>query len=101
MSVIKKGTLGILAFSVLLPLVAWTGFVAQEPELEWPRAINVPEGRVVLYQPQPDSFEGDRIGARFATSVTLTGAQEPVFGVVWVDARVETDRDARTVTVVG
>ena len=24
---------------------------------------------------------------------------EPVFGVIWIDARVETDRDARTISV--
>ena len=76
-----------------------TAQVAQESPADWPRAIEVPEARVVLYQPQPESFEGDRIAARFALSVTLTGSRDPVFGVAWVEARVETDRDARTVRV--
>lgn len=66
---------------------------------EWPREIYLPEGQVVIYQPQPETFKDDKLTARAAVSVTLKDTTEPVFGAVWLDARVSTDRDARTVTV--
>jgi len=90
----------ILAPAILLvPLLA-AGTAPQEAELDWPRSIETPEGTVVLYQPQPESFEGDRTTARFALSVGPTGSDERIFGVAWVEARVDTDRDARTVRIV-
>jgi len=88
-----------LAPLALLAVLLTGGTAPQEVELGWPRAIEVPAGRILLYQPQPESFEGDRIASRFAVSVTPDGSEEPVFGVAWVDARVETDRDERTVRV--
>lgn len=76
------------------------GGQASAAESAWPREIITPKGSIVLYQPQPDSFKGDRLEARAAVSVTPTGAAEPVFGAVWFDARVSTDRESRTVTIV-
>ncbi|MHC4942048.1 MAG: carbohydrate-binding family V/XII [Planctomycetota bacterium] len=86
--------LGLLAFPAL----------AQEPDeevgMEWPHEIAVPEGVIVIYQPQPESFEGDKLTARAAVSVTRTSESEPVFGAAWFEARVATDRDERTVTLI-
>jgi hypothetical protein len=63
-------------------------------------AIELPEARIVMYQPELESFAGDDMSGRAAVSVTAeeTGG-EPVFGVVWLNARVETDRDERTVRI--
>lgn len=66
---------------------------------DWPKAFYLPEGDIVLYQPQPETFKDDRLTARAAVSVTPRGKTEPVFGAVWIDARVSTDRDTRTVTI--
>jgi len=66
----------------------------------WPRQIDADEGKVVIYQPQVDSFIGDVIESRAAIAVTPRGQEEPVFGAIWSSARVETDRDTRTVRVV-
>ncbi len=63
---------------------------------EWPREIETAKGLVVLYQPQVDSLEGDRLTGRAAVSVKPTGQDEPIFGAAWLEARVETDYDART-----
>lgn len=71
---------------------------AEDPE--WPITFETAKGRLVLYQPQPETFKGDRITARAAVSATPTGKIEPVFGAVWLDARVQTDRENRTVTIV-
>jgi hypothetical protein len=84
----------------LLVAMAWA---QDEPEGDadnpWPREIQTSEGSVVVYQPQPQELDGNRLEARAAVSVTLTGADEPIFGVVWFDARISTDREDRTVEI--
>jgi hypothetical protein len=65
----------------------------------WPREIETDAATVIIYQPQPQALDGDRLEARSAVSVTLKGAEEPVFGVVWFDARISTDRDNRTAEI--
>ncbi|MEO6710894.1 MAG: hypothetical protein ABI054_09660, partial [Planctomycetota bacterium] len=67
---------------------------------EWPLEIVRGESRVLLYQLQPESLSGDQLSARAAVSIARTRDAEPVFGAVWIEARVATDRDARTVTLV-
>ena len=59
---------------------------AQEDEMGWPREIEDPRARIVIYQPQVDSFVGNDLSARAAISVTLTGKTEPVFGAAWIGA---------------
>src|SRR5438045_2223674 len=95
-----KRTLG-LGVCILAVLVAggWRGRAARAEEPEWPLAIESGGARILLYQPQPESFQGDRLTARAAVSVRRQGEAEPSFGAIWIDARVSTDRDARTVTI--
>ncbi len=66
---------------------------------QWPHDIEAKQAKITLYQPQPEVFSGDKLSARAAVAVTPT-SQEPIFGAVWMDARVATDRAARTVTLV-
>ncbi len=101
----------VVGIAALVPAMAGVGIAAESPAFtgaadapaaggaEWPREIDTPDGKIVLYQPQPETFKGDRLTARAAVSVTPKDATEPVFGAVWFDARVSTDRDARTVTI--
>jgi len=65
----------------------------------WPRQIKTSSADIIIYQPQPEIFEGNKLTARAAVGVTLKDMKEPVFGAIWIDSRVETDRDARIVTV--
>jgi hypothetical protein len=89
-------------FAATLLLVAGSGaaFAAlqEEPEEGWPREIPVDGGTVLVYQPQSDTFEGNTLSGRAAVSVTPAD-EEPVFGTVWFEARLETDRDERMATV--
>ncbi len=66
----------------------------------WPLRIDSPGGLIAIYQPQPESLTGDKLAARAAISVTPPNAAEPVFGAMWMSARIFTDRDARMVTIV-
>jgi hypothetical protein len=61
---------------------------------EWPRAIQASSGTIILYQPQPESFIGNKITSRCAVSYT-EDMGEPVFGAIWTEATVSTDRDSR------
>ncbi len=57
------------------------------------------KARVVVYQPQPQELDAIvfRPAPRYRSH--LTGADEPVSGVVWFDARISTDREDRTVEI--
>jgi len=65
----------------------------------WPMEFYAAEASVVMYQPQLEKLEGNLLSARAAVAVTPTGEEEPTFGAVWFDARLETDRAARTAAV--
>jgi uncharacterized membrane protein YgcG len=51
----------------------------------------------MMYQPQLESFNANKLTARAAVSVTPKGQTEPIFGAVWLDARFSIDRNTRTV----
>ena len=66
---------------------------------DWPREISSPEGLITIYQPQITSFDGNAMSARAAISVTPAGETAPIFGAVWMDCHVLTDRPTRTVKI--
>ena len=63
----------------------------------WPQVIASPEARILVYQPQPDSQEGNIFTGRAAVSITSKGKTEPVFGTIWLKARMNVDKEKRTV----
>src|SRR5688572_4998714 len=65
---------------------------------EWPHEIITETHKVVLYQPQLDSLEGDTIVGRCASSVKGHKDPEPIFGTIWIKARMVTDRNSREIT---
>jgi hypothetical protein len=73
---------------------------AAAEDVGWPVEIDAGEGwMVTLYQPQVDSFEDNDLGARAAVSVVGPDVPEPVFGAVWIVARLAVDRTLRVVRV--
>jgi hypothetical protein len=74
--------------------------VQDDEDLGWPREFRHAGNLIVMYQPQLETFEGDRLTGRSALSVVPEGQSEPVFGAAWFDAFVETDRENRTVSVI-
>jgi hypothetical protein len=66
---------------------------------DWPREIQVPEGVVVMYQPQPESLNGNLLKGRAAVSVEIKDAKDPVFGAIWFEAQLNTDRAERTANI--
>src|SRR4051812_36060097 len=91
----RKISAALIALLMALPL---SSGAAAPPAAEWPLRIEGARAPIVIYQPQPESLKGNLLKARAAVSVQPAG-KNPVFGAVWLDARIETDREKRTVTV--
>ena len=93
-------SLSILFFSLVATLLLIRNSSAID-ELEWPYEILTDKGEITVYQPQLESFTDDKISSRAAVSVQKKGEEEPVFGAMWMDARVSTDRNTRQVKFLG
>ena len=65
----------------------------------WPQEIEIPQGMVVVYQPQPEKLEGNKLSGLAAVAVEMKNAAEPVFGAIWFEARLDTNRDERIATI--
>jgi hypothetical protein len=83
--------------AAVLSLIVGGGVLAADPG--WPRVINAPDGKIVVYEPQIESLDGNVLKGRGAVSLTPKGKTEPVFGAIWFESRIEIDRDSRTVDV--
>jgi len=66
---------------------------------EWPKEMSNDVGTITIYQPQPESLNGNKLTARAAMSIRLKDSDEPIFGAFWFTANVETDSDAGLATV--
>jgi hypothetical protein len=90
-----------LAALLALLMLVDPAVLAQEGDLDaWPHEIDAGKATVVIYQPQPETLQGDKLTGRAAVSVTIPGEEEPRFGAIWIEARVATDRATRTVELI-
>ena len=48
----------------------------------WPLVLEDDKGKIVIYEPQLETFVEDKITARAAISVQMTGKEAPVFGAI-------------------
>jgi hypothetical protein len=66
----------------------------------WPRVFSQGDQKVVLYQPQIDSWpDFQQVHFRMAAAVTPSSATQPSYGVVQVQATTSVDKASRTVLV--
>ncbi len=66
---------------------------------DWPQELTGNKGTIVVYQPQPEKLIGNIITGRAAMSLELKSEAEPIFGVFWFSAKIDTDRSENTVTI--
>jgi len=86
--------------SIIIAILLFCHFgFAFAGSIDWPKQIKTDKVTILIYQLQPESFVGDNLSSRAAVSITKAGESQPVFGAVWIDARVVTDRENRTVTL--
>ncbi len=81
--------------SLLLSLLVAPPGYGTEPR--WPRTIEVPEGKMIVYQPQISTLKDISLTGRAAVAAIPKWSTEPFFGAVWFAARITTDRAARGV----
>jgi hypothetical protein len=73
--------------------------LAQETQDLWPKRFEHPKGTVVMYQPQLEDFNDDKLTCYAAVSAQKKEWKQPLFGALWCSARVATDRDTRMATI--
>jgi len=85
----------------VLGLLAVAGSNANAEFAGWPQQLTGDNAAVVIiYQPQVESFSGNKIEARAALSVKSPATENvPVFGAIWIEAKIDVDRDARTAVI--
>ena len=86
-----KGRVLIVLTAIAVPAVA--------AAVDWPQEVTADEGTIVVYQPQPESLNGNTLAGRAAMSLELNGADEPIFGAFWFEARITTDMDQDTALI--
>jgi hypothetical protein len=65
----------------------------------WPRQILSGTTTFSVYQPQVDSWKGNRLAVRAAVAVRESSDAQPEFGVVWLTARTDVDKVTRLVYI--
>jgi hypothetical protein len=83
----------------LMALILSVAGLSRAAEEAWPKRFQHPKGEVVMYQPQLETFKDDKLTARAAVSVKTKEMKQPVFGAVWLAAKVAADRDTRMGTI--
>jgi hypothetical protein len=83
----------------VLALVLMGGRPALAAQDKWPKRFEHPKGMVVMYQPQLETYQDDKLTGRAAVSVKTRTMKAPVFGAVWLSGRVAVDRDTRMATI--
>ncbi len=71
---------------------------AAAAEDAWPRSFASPDGNILFYQPQLDSWDGARFEGHAAVAIEKDKSTPPVYGVIWVASRTEVDKELRRVT---
>ena len=71
---------------------------ARADDIGWPRTIDVSNGYITLYEPQPEALDGNKLSVYAAVSFTIDD-QKPIFGAMWAVATLETNRDRRMTTM--
>jgi hypothetical protein len=89
------------AIAILTAAALASGASAQTDRPRWPRAIEIQQGTLTVYQPQLERLEGVILSGRSAVSwqARKEPAPAPVFGVFWFEARVQVDKDQRRMDV--
>jgi len=87
-----------ILFFAIATIIALQSAFADEG-LHWPKEFDHDNYTITLYQPQYDAYEHNVLEGRMALSVKAKD-KEPVFGALWFKARLETDKEARTASLV-
>jgi hypothetical protein len=58
----------------------------------WPKEISSTDGsRITIYEPVAEQYSENKLYARAAVSIRKNASEEPIFGVMWINAAVQPD----------
>ena len=85
----------------LITILLSLSSTAYAEDSSWPQELTGDDGGTVLiYQPQVEVFTGNNLEARAAVSIkSAATGNTPVFGAVWIKAKLDTNRDTRTAVI--
>ncbi len=87
-------------FGIIIGILAFTfSQVAAEETSNWPKKIEKNGATITIYTPQIESLTANTLESRAAVSVTNEEYPSPVFGAMWFNCQIQTDRDDRTVVL--
>ncbi len=87
----------LINFSLIILTLWYSAVCAQN---NWPKEIQLDNGgKIVIYQPQPESFSGNTFSARSAVSIATSRNVDQTFGSIWFDADLKSDNNSRFVTI--
>lgn len=72
--------------------------VRQGTDPSWPRVTAIGDAKLLMYQPQVESWVGENLTAYAALSIQKEGGKTK-YGIVWFTARTEVDKVNRQVTL--
>ena len=79
--------------AILLTVFSTFSLVAQN---KWPKEMKLADGSsLTIYQPQPESLNGNKITGRAAVSVKKNTGGEPIFGAIFYAGTITTDKASR------
>jgi len=81
------------------PVAAPANVAPPPPTDPWPRDVTLKNADALIYQPQIESWTGNKLAWRVAVALRPSGSKDETFGVLKGTARTEVDRSTRTVTL--
>jgi uncharacterized protein (TIGR03000 family) len=72
---------------------------ADSDDSGWPRKFSADGKTLTIYQPQLEKWEHNRLEARAAVAIETAASPQPTFGVIWLAARTQVDKEQRLVTL--
>ena len=79
--------------AIMLMIFSTFSVVAQN---KWPKEMKLADGSsLTIYQPQPESLNGNKITGRAAVSVKKNTGGEPIFGAIFYSGTITTDKASR------
>jgi len=79
--------------AAILTIFSTFSLVAQN---KWPKEMKLADGSsLTIYQPQPESLNGNKITGRAAVSVKKNTSEEPIFGAIFYAGTITTDKASR------
>jgi hypothetical protein len=75
---------------LLFLAIAFSSATSLSAQSTWPKSVPTTDGgKLTMYQPQPESLNGNQLSGRAAVSVRKSESDEPVFGVVFFTATLQ------------